>query len=66
MTAAGLYRVDFLGSPPGMWSLHPPDRTERFYESLPTSSERVESCSVSDGQRGNYDASTPLATDQHI
>jgi hypothetical protein len=55
MTAAGLHRVDFLGSPPGMWSLHPPDRTERFYESLPALIERVESGRVSDDQRGAYD-----------
>jgi hypothetical protein len=55
MTEAGLRRVDFLGSPPGMWSLHPPDRSERFYESLPTLIERVENGDVSDDQRGNYD-----------
>ena len=55
MTEAGLRRVDFLGSPPGMWSLHPPDRSERFYESLPRLIERVENGDVSDDQRGNYD-----------
>ena len=55
MTEAGLRRVDFLGSPPGMWSLHPPDRSERFYESLPRLVERVEHGDVPDDQRGNYD-----------
>jgi hypothetical protein len=55
MTKAGLRRVDFLGDPPGMWSLHPPDRSERFYESLPRLVERVEQGDVSDDQRGNYD-----------
>jgi hypothetical protein len=55
MTEAGLRRVDFLGSPPGMWSLHPPDRSERFYESLPRLIERIENGDVSDDQRGNYD-----------
>jgi hypothetical protein len=55
MTEAGLRRVDFLGSPPGMWSLHPPDRSERFYESLPRLVERVENAEISDDQRGNYD-----------
>jgi hypothetical protein len=55
MTEAGLRRLDFLGDPPGMWSLHPPDRSERFYESLPNLVERVERGDVSDDQRGNYD-----------
>ena len=55
MARAGLRRVDFLGSPPGMWSLHPPDRSERFYEALPRLIERVEDGHVSDDQRGNYD-----------
>jgi hypothetical protein len=60
MTAAGLHRVDFLGNPPGMWSLHPPDRNERFYQSLPALIERVESGSVSDDQRGNYDVTESM------
>ena len=55
MTEAGLRRVDFLGRPPGMWSLHPPDRSERFYESLPKLIERVENGDISEDQRGNYD-----------
>ena len=55
MAASGLRRVDFLGSPPGMWSLHPPDRSERFYASLPRLVERVERGMISNDQRGNYD-----------
>jgi hypothetical protein len=55
MAAAGLYRVAFLGRHPGMWSLHPPDRSERFYASLPTLVERVERGAVTEDQRGHYD-----------
>jgi len=32
MTRAGLSRVDFLGAAPGMWSLHPPQRSREFYD----------------------------------
>jgi len=55
MCAAGLYRVDFLGAPPGMWSLHPPYRSPEFYRELPRLLERIESGAVPDAQRGDYD-----------
>jgi hypothetical protein len=55
MRAAGLYRVDFLGAPPGMWSLHPPYRSQKFYRELPRLIERIETGDVPDAQRGDYD-----------
>jgi len=55
MGAAGLCRVDFLGAAPGMWSLHPPYRSEEFYRELPRLVEQIEAGSVPDAQRGDYD-----------
>jgi hypothetical protein len=50
-----LYRIDMLGSPPGMWSLHPPYRSEEFYQRLPEFIRAVETGAVPEGQRGHYD-----------
>jgi hypothetical protein len=55
MRAAGLHRVDFLGAAPGMWSLHPPFRSRKFYGELPRLLERIEAGVVPDAQRGDYD-----------
>jgi hypothetical protein len=55
MAAAGLYRVDLLGAPPGMWSLHPPYRSDAFYRELPRLIERVEAGNVPAAQRGDYE-----------
>jgi hypothetical protein len=55
MVAAGLYRIDLLGADPGMWSLHPPYRSEAFYRELPRLIERVEQGDVPAGQLGDYD-----------
>jgi hypothetical protein len=55
MATAGVSRVDLLGAAPGMWSLHPPYRSERFYEELPALIERVESGDIPDAQRGDYE-----------
>jgi hypothetical protein len=52
---SALYRIDLLGSPPGLWSLHPPYRSEEFYRRLPELIDAVESGTVPDAQRGNYD-----------
>lgn len=49
-----MYRVDFLGAGPGMWSLHPPMRGAEFYARLPALIDRVESGDVPDAQRGHY------------
>jgi hypothetical protein len=55
MRAAGLRRLDFLGEPPGLWTLHPPYRSERFYAMLPDIVQMVEEDGLPDGQRGDYD-----------
>ena len=55
MAAAGLFRVDFLGAAPGMWSLHPPYRSEEFYREPPRLIERIESGEVPEAQRGDYE-----------
>jgi len=57
MCAAGMYRVDFLGEAPGMWSVHPPFRSATFYEELPGIIARVETGDVSDDQLGDYELS---------
>jgi hypothetical protein len=60
MQTRGLSRVDFLGSAPGMWSLHPPHRSALFYEQLPSVIARVEAGDVPDAQRGCYDINDSL------
>jgi hypothetical protein len=55
MQRAGMVRLDFLGRPPGMWSLHPVVRPEAFFAVLPTLLARVERGEVTDAQRGHYD-----------
>jgi len=55
MADAGLYRVDFLGAALGMWSLHPPYRSEEFYGELPQLIERIETGDIPDAQRGDYE-----------
>jgi len=60
MVAAQMYRVDFLGTGNGMWSLHPPYRSAAFYEQLPELIARIESGDVPDAQRGYYDINDAL------
>ena len=48
-------RVDFLGNNQGLWSLHPPYRTEEFYNDLPEIISKIEQGIVPDSQRGFYD-----------
>jgi len=55
MAQAGLSRVDFLGRLPGMWSLHPPLRSDGYYRALPQLIQRIEAGDVPDAQRGDYD-----------
>jgi hypothetical protein len=55
LQSRGLERVDFLGRPPGMWSLHPPFRSDDFYAELPDLVARVEAGDVPDAQRGDHD-----------
>jgi hypothetical protein len=60
MQERGLLRIDFLGQDPGMWSLHPPLRSERFFRELPDLVERVERGDVPDEQRGDYDVNDSM------
>ena len=53
--ASGLYRIDLLGGAPGLWSLHPPYRSEAFYQRLPDLIQAVETGNIPEGQRGHYD-----------
>ena len=55
MLSESMFRVDFLGSSPGMWSLHPPYRTDEFYSSLPHLISQVENGNVPESQKGKYD-----------
>ncbi len=55
LTKFGLCRIDFLGVAPGLWSLHPPYRTEEFYRRLPEIIRRVESGALPVEQLGHFD-----------
>ena len=55
MSKHGLYRIDFLGSNPGMWSVHPPYRSKLFYDRLPTLIQQIEIGDVPEAQRGCHD-----------
>lgn len=60
MRKRGLARYDFLGAPPGMWSLHPPYRCTDFYEKLPTLVACVEKGDIPEAQRGDHDINSSL------
>jgi hypothetical protein len=60
MARRGLFRLDFLGTAGGMWSLHPVRRTEAFYRSLPDLIRRVEEGDIPAGQRGDYNINESL------
>jgi hypothetical protein len=60
MTEHSLYRVDFLGDPPGMWSIHPPYRSAEFYRALPALIGRIEAGEVPDAQRGDHDVNDSM------
>lgn len=51
----GFCRHEFLGQPPGMWSLHPPYRCAEFYRRLPELIDRVERGDLPTGQYGDHD-----------
>ena len=60
MRERGLYRLDFLGSPPGMWSLHPTDRSDAFFAELPRIVELVEAGDMPEEQLGDYNITESL------
>jgi hypothetical protein len=53
-------RIDFLGSGTGLYSLHPPYRTEQFYRDLPRIVARITSGDIPEGQRGDYDINASM------
>jgi hypothetical protein len=60
MRAHGLVRREFLGSAPGMWSLHPPYRCAAFYDGLDELVRRVEANEIPEEQRGDHDINSSL------
>ncbi len=60
MARRSLFRVDFLGSGAGMFSLHPPYRSETFYRELPALIARIERGDLPEAQRGDYDVNASL------
>jgi hypothetical protein len=60
MRARRMVRIDFLGRPPGMWCLHPPYRSQTFYDRLPRLIEAVESGNVPEAQRGDHDVNDSM------
>src|SRR6266550_5611050 len=60
MSEHSLFRVDFLGESPGMWSIHPPYRSPQFYQALPRLIERIEAGEVPDAQRGDHDVNDSM------
>ncbi|RZL50481.1 MAG: hypothetical protein EOP00_04205 [Pedobacter sp.] len=55
MQDESLFRLDFKGEEPGLWSLHPPYRTEAFYKDLPEIIKQIEINDVPEAQKGFYD-----------
>jgi hypothetical protein len=55
LQSSRLFRIDLLGRAPGLWSLHPPYRSEAFYQRLPELIHAVETGNVPAGQLGHYD-----------
>jgi len=60
MEERDLWRVDMLGSAPGMWSLHPAMRSDEFYEALPELVRRAEEGDVPEEQRGDFDVNDSM------
>lgn len=60
MVRHSLWRVDFLGTGPGMYSLHPPYRSESFRRELPHLIARVVAGDIPAGQRGDYDINSSM------
>ncbi len=55
MRRRALIRIDLLGSPPGLWAVHPVDRDQRFLGALPGIIARIERGEMSESQLGRYD-----------
>jgi hypothetical protein len=55
-----LFRIDFLGSGAGMYSLHPPYRSDNFYRELPNLIARIVAGAIPEAQRGDYDVNSSM------
>lgn len=55
MRRRGVFRLDFLGSGPGMWSVHPLHRSPAYVRSVPEVIRMVEAEDIPEAQRGEYD-----------
>lgn len=53
-------RLDFLGAEPGLWALHPPFRSDEFYDKLDHIIQAVETGDIPNAQRGYYDINHSL------
>jgi hypothetical protein len=51
------FRVDFLGTGRGLYSLHPLYRSEAFYQSIPDALRRLREDDIPDDQLGRFDIS---------
>lgn len=60
MITHNMFRVEFLGNDPGMWSIHPPYRSQQFYDLLPDIIHRVETGDMPQAQRGCHDLNDSL------
>lgn len=50
-----LKRIDFLGQQPGLWSLHPPYKTDSFLKSIPKIIKSIKEKDLPEAQLGFYD-----------
>ena len=64
LVESGMSRIDFLGRDQGLWGVHPPYRSELFYEQLPSLIERIEAGDVTEAQRGNHDVDDSMIEGQ--
>ncbi|MEM6821195.1 MAG: glycosyltransferase family A protein [Verrucomicrobiota bacterium] len=60
MAKQSALRVDFLGKPPGMWSLHPPYSSETIFKCIPQLIEAIETGSLPQEQLGCHDINDSL------
>jgi hypothetical protein len=60
MSDHNLIRVEFLGNDPGMWSIHPPFRSQLFYDRLPEIIQKIETGDIPEAQRGCHDVNDSL------
>ncbi len=55
-----LKRFDFAGPAPGCWSLHPPYRTEDFFQKIPSLLSRIQKSDLPNAQLGDHDFNSSL------